>query len=129
LEHWEAKGFQKEEEFARAIALALFDYLRKSRSSGWVISLSGGADSSAITGLCYLAIELGVAELGLEGFKQKLGHIKKIQDCQSVQELSKALITNIYQGTENSSNDTRYSASSLAESLNTTFTILISMVW
>ena len=36
-------------------------------------------------------------------------------------ELSKALITNIYQGTENSSNDTRYSASSLAESLNTTF--------
>jgi len=121
LEHWEAKGFQKEEEFARAIALALFDYLRKSRSSGWVISLSGGADSSAITGLCYLAIELGVAELGLEGFKQKLGHIKKIQDCQSVQELSKALITNIYQGTENSSNDTRYSASSLAESLNTTF--------
>jgi hypothetical protein len=27
LEHWEAKGFQKEEEFARAIALALFDYL------------------------------------------------------------------------------------------------------
>ncbi len=121
LEHWESKGFQKEEEFARAIALALFDYLRKSRSSGWVISLSGGADSSAITGLCYLAIELGVAELGLEGFKQKLGHIKKIQDCQSVQELSKALITNIYQGTENSSNDTRYSASSLAESLNTTF--------
>lgn len=121
LEHWEAKGFQKEEEFARAIALALFDYLRKSRSSGWVISLSGGADSSAITGLCYLAIELGVAELGLEGFKQKLGHIKKIQDCQSVHELSKALITNIYQGTENSSNDTRYSASSLAESLNTTF--------
>lgn len=121
LEHWEAKGFQKEEEFARAIALALFDYLHKSRSSGWVISLSGGADSSAITGLCYLAIELGVAELGLEGFKQKLGHIKKIQDCQSVQELSKALITNIYQGTENSSNDTRFSASSLAESLNTTF--------
>lgn len=121
LEHWEAKGFQKEEEFARAIALALFDYLRKSRSSGWVISLSGGADSSAITGLCYLAIELGVAELGLEGFKQKLGHIKKIQDCQSVKELSKALITNIYQGTENSSNDTLYSASSLAESLNTTF--------
>jgi NAD+ synthase (glutamine-hydrolysing) len=121
LEHWEAKGFQKEEEMARAIALALFDYLRKSKSSGWVISLSGGADSSAITALCFLAIELGVAELGIDGFKQKLSHIKKIQDCTSVAELSKALITNIYQGTENSSDDTRYSASSLAESLNTTF--------
>lgn len=121
LEHWEAKGFQKEEEMARAIALALFDYLRKSKSSGWVISLSGGADSSAITALCFLAIELGVAELGIDGFKQKLSHIKKIQDCTSVAELSKALITNIYQGTENSSDDTRYSASSLAESLNTTY--------
>ncbi len=121
MEHWEANGFQKEEEFARAIALALFDYLRKSRSNGWVISLSGGADSSAITALCYLAIELSVQELGLEGFKQKLGYIKAIQSCSSVAELSAALITNVYQGTQNSSSDTRHSATSLAQDLNTTF--------
>ncbi|MBB6003628.1 NAD(+) synthase [Arcicella rosea] len=121
LEHWEANGFQKEEEFARAIALALFDYLRKSRSNGWVISLSGGADSSAITALCYLAIEMAVTELGLDGFKQKLKYIKAIQLCNSVAELSAALITNIYQGTQNSSSDTRHSATSLAKDLNTTF--------
>ena len=126
LEHWEAsgtppEGYQKEEEFARAIALALFDYLRKSRSSGWVISLSGGADSSAITALCYLAIELSVRELGLEGFKKKLAYIKNIQTCQDVKELSAALIINVYQGTENSSQATRHSATSLAKDLNTTF--------
>lgn len=121
LEHWEANGFQKEEEFARAIALALFDYLRKSRSNGWVISLSGGADSSAITALCYLSIEMAVTELGLDGFKQKLKYINAIQQCNSVAELSAALITNIYQGTQNSSSDTRHSATSLAKDLNTTF--------
>ncbi len=121
LEHWEAKGYQKEEEFARAVALALFDYLRKARAWGWVISLSGGADSSAITALCYLAIELGVAELGLEAFKKKLAHIPIIQECDSVASLSQALITNIYQATENSSDATRHAASSLAASLNTTF--------
>lgn len=121
LEHWEANGHQKEEEFARAVALALFDYLRKSRSNGWVISLSGGADSSAITALCYLAIDLCVSELGLEGFKTKFAYIKSIQSCNNVKEISAALITNIYQGTQNSSAATRHSATSLAADLNTTF--------
>lgn len=37
----------KEEEFPKATALALFDYLRKSKSKGYTLSLSGG-------GLCYL---------------------------------------------------------------------------
>jgi NAD+ synthase (glutamine-hydrolysing) len=114
-------NYQKEEEFTRAIALALFDYLRKAKSNGWVISLSGGADSSAITVLCYLAIKMGVDELGLEGFKRKLAYISNINDCKSVEELAKALITNVYQGTTNSSDKTRFSATSLAESLNTNF--------
>jgi NAD+ synthase (glutamine-hydrolysing) len=121
LEHWEAKGYQKEEEFARAVALALFDYLRKSRSNGWVISLSGGADSSAITALCYLAIKLAVDELGLEAFKSKLDYIQAIQDCQSMEQLSTNMITNVYQGTTNSSAATRHSATSLAASLHTNF--------
>jgi NAD+ synthase (glutamine-hydrolysing) len=139
LESWEATGYQKEEEFARAIALALFDYLRKSRSNGWVISLSGGADSSAITALCYLAIELGVRELGEEEFKKKLritappaprgGSSTRLLDSKAppsgaggaVAQLSRLLITNVYQGTQNSSSATRHSATSLAKSLNTTF--------
>ena len=115
------QNYQKEEEFARAVALALFDYLRKSKSNGWVISLSGGADSSAITALCYLAIKMAVEELGLAGFKQKLSYNSKIKNCKSVDELANAMITNVYQGTTNSSDATRFSATSLAESLNTTF--------
>lgn len=44
---WEASADLKQEEFTRVVALGLFDYLRKGRSQGFVVSLSGGADSSA----------------------------------------------------------------------------------
>jgi NAD+ synthase (glutamine-hydrolysing) len=140
LEHWEQhvahlshhsvsltdgkipiNNYQKEEEFARAVALALFDYLRKAKSNGWVISLSGGADSSAITALCYLSIKMATDELGIEGFKKKLSYNSKIKEAKSVEDLAKVMITNVYQGTTNSSDATRLSATSLAESLNTTF--------
>ena len=62
----------KEEEFTRAVALALFDYLRKSRSQGFVVSLSGGADSAAVSCLVAQAVHLAAAELGFEGLKKKL---------------------------------------------------------
>ena len=39
---WETSPHLKEEEFARAIALALFDYLRKSRSRGFVVVSAAG---------------------------------------------------------------------------------------
>jgi len=48
VQPWELSSELKEEEFARAIALGLFDYCRKSRARGFVVSLSGGADSSAV---------------------------------------------------------------------------------
>ena len=44
----ELHSYSKEEAFTRAVSLALFDYLRKSRAQGYVVSLSGGADSSAV---------------------------------------------------------------------------------
>ena len=65
---WETGPHVKEEEFTRAVALGLFDYLRKSRSRGFVVSLSGGADSSAVACLVALMVELAVAELGRDGF-------------------------------------------------------------
>ena len=64
---WESSPHVKEEEFTRAVALGLFDYLRKSRSQGFVVSLSGGADSSAVACLVALMVEMAVAELGAEG--------------------------------------------------------------
>ena len=51
LPAWESDNHVKEEEFARAEALGLFDYLHKSRSGGFVLSLSGGADSAAVATL------------------------------------------------------------------------------
>jgi len=121
LEDWEAKGYQKEEEFARAEALALFDYLRKSRSQGFVVSLSGGADSSACAALVRLMVELALESIGLEGFKRNLAHIPAIQDCATPAELTGKLLHCIWQGTENSSAATKHSAQSLAEDLGATF--------
>jgi NAD+ synthase (glutamine-hydrolysing) len=120
-EYWEKVECLKQEEFARAVALGLFDYLRKSRSQGFVISLSGGADSSACAALCYLMIRMADESIGLTKFKQKLAHIKTIQDCNTAEEIANKLIHTIYQGTENSSTDTYHSAETLAKSINATF--------
>jgi len=121
LEYWERGDHLKEEEFARAVALALFDYLRKSHSYGFVLSLSGGADSSAIAALVSLMIRLAEESIGLDGLKRKLSYIKKIQDLATAGDICEALLTTMYQGTENSSKDTYESAESLAKSIQATF--------
>jgi len=121
LEAWERGGYLKEEEFARAVALGLFDYLRKSRSQGYVLSLSGGADSSAIAATVYLMIRMAVENLGIDGVKKKLGYIKAIQDCDTPEAMVGKLLTVMYQGTENSSDDTFNSAKELADDIGATF--------
>ncbi len=52
---WESGPRVKEEEFTRAVALGLWDYARKSGSNAFVLSLSGGADSSACAALVWTA--------------------------------------------------------------------------
>ena len=121
LEGWERGGYLKEEEFARAVALGLFDYLRKSRSQGYVLSLSGGADSSAIAATVYLMIRMAVENIGIDGVKKKLGYIKSIQDCDTPEAMIGKLLTVMYQGTANSSDDTYQSAKELAEDIGATF--------
>ncbi|AQG80177.1 NAD(+) synthase [Spirosoma montaniterrae] len=121
LEGWERGGYLKEEEFARAVALGLFDYLRKSRSQGYVLSLSGGADSSAIAATVFLMIRMAVQNIGIAGIKKKLGYIRAIQDCDTPEAMVGKLLTVMYQGTENSSDDTFNSAKELAEDIGATF--------
>jgi NAD+ synthase (glutamine-hydrolysing) len=111
---WETSSHLKEEEFARSIALGLWDYARKSYSSGFVLSLSGGADSSAIASLCAAAVYLAEKELGWDGIKARLSYIPWINSCQDTRELIAKFMTTIYQGTVNSSVDTRQSAAELA---------------
>jgi len=114
---WELGEDLKEQEFARATALALFDYLRKSRSCGFVVSLSGGADSSAVACLVRLMVALAVKELGLSGFVDKLSHIPALSEADSEAQLVRRLLTTVYQSTANSSETTRRAARQLAEAL------------
>lgn len=111
----------KEEEFVQASALALFDYLRKSKSKGFVLSLSGGADSSSIAVLIAEMVRRGLAELGQPVFCEKIGLKFNPESPFSEKELVGKLLTTAYQGTKNSSTDTFESAKTLAESLGAVF--------
>jgi NAD+ synthase (glutamine-hydrolysing) len=113
---WETSPSLKEEEFTRAVTLALFDYLRKSRSSGFVVSLSGGADSTAVASLVALMVRRAVMELGLEGFRDKLGHVRALTD-QDAATMVGELLTTVYQASANSSKQTRAAAASVASAL------------
>ncbi|MDY6991703.1 MAG: NAD(+) synthase [Pseudomonadota bacterium] len=112
---WELSSSLKEEEFTRALSLGLFDYLRKSRAQGFVVSLSGGADSSAIACLVKLMVDLAIEELGIAGFCQKLKPCHLPQTTAA--EMVKTLLTCVYQATEHSSAATRNAAASLATQL------------
>ena len=110
----ERKLWCKEEEFSRAVALALFDYMRKSYSRGFVLSLSGGADSSAIACLVKLALNFAIAELGEKGVREKLNYLELPAD---VSEWMQVLLVCVYQASENSGSATESSAESLAKSV------------
>lgn len=109
----------KEEEFSRAVPLALFDYMRKSYSKGYVISLSGGADSSAVSTLVWLMLNQARKELG-ENFAEKLSYIGELSNS-SLEEVCSRLITCVYQGTKNSSDTTLNASRELAEAINAEF--------
>lgn len=119
LTDWEGSEHIKEEEFTRAISLALFDYMRKSRSQGFVVSLSGGADSAATTCLVAAMVQLAVAEIGLEGLRQKLTYVPGIDEQKTERDLVRRLLTTTYQSTRNSSEITRNAARAVAEAVGT----------
>jgi NAD+ synthase (glutamine-hydrolysing) len=121
LPEWETGGDVKAEEFARAEALALFDYLRKSRSGGFVVSLSGGADSAAVSVLAALAVRLGVAELGVAGFLGKLRYFDSLAKAGTEREIVARLLVCVYQATRNSSETTRHAARTVAGAVGAEF--------
>jgi len=115
---WEQCKYLPEEEFTRAIALGLFDYLRKSHSKGFVVSLSGGADSAAVTSLVAIMVKLAVNELGFDTFCKTIGLARDdAGQTDKVHVLTRALLTTVYQATSNSSDTTRMAASTLAEAV------------
>jgi NAD+ synthase (glutamine-hydrolysing) len=111
---WEKSTSIKEEEFTRAVALALYDYLRKSRSHGFVVSLSGGADSATVSVLIAKMVEFGVRELGRERFLAKLSYIRDLTSALDDKAIVNHLLTTAYQATRNSSSVTREAARAVA---------------
>ena len=87
--------FSKEDkwdDFTEAVSLGLWDYMRKSRSNGFILSLSGGVDSTA----CAVLVREMIERAGL-----KPGN----------------LMTCAYQATQHSSDATEAAARSVAEGL------------
>ena len=112
---WERGDHVKEEEFARAVALGLFDYARKSHSRGYVVSASGGADSSAVACLVAIAVRLSVDELGLKDAAARLGLPVLAGDAATgLRGLIASALTCVYQSTANSGPITRAAARELA---------------
>jgi NAD+ synthase (glutamine-hydrolysing) len=116
-EPWETGPDAKNEEFLRAETLALFDYMRKSRSAGFVVSLSGGADSSSIACLVGFMVERAVLELGEESFRHRLSYIQDLPQAGGVRGLVRRLLVCAYQATENSGPVTRHAARAVAEAV------------
>ncbi len=125
---WEDRHSLREEEFARCVALGLWDYLRKSRAQGYVVSLSGGADSAACTVLVALAVQLAFAELGAGGVRQHLPWCRRLIEVLDrgggATAAVGALLTCAYQPTENSGKVTRIAAETVAKAVGAEFHVI-----
>ncbi len=118
---WENSPHIKEEEFTRAVSLALFDYLRKSRSQGFVVSLSGGADSAAVSYLSAKLVDFALADIGRAGLLKKLSHIRGLEQAEGAPAIVKRLLACVYQATRNSGDVTRAAARGVATALGAEF--------
>jgi NAD+ synthase (glutamine-hydrolysing) len=108
------------EQFARAASMGLWDYLRKSRSRGFVLSLSGGADSAACAVLVHLACHWATAEGGPERTRSDLAHMDLPRDLDA-RSLTSALLRCAYQSTRNSGAVTRDAARAVAHGVGAAF--------
>ncbi len=112
LPAWASGVHVREEEFARSVSLGLFDYLRKSRNRGFVVSLSGGADSAATAVLAALSFRFAVRELGIEEVRRRLPNaaIDEASFCGG-------LLDTVYQASANSGDVTRDAARTVGAGL------------
>jgi len=125
---WDDHASVREEELARAVALGLWDYLRKSRAQGYVVSLSGGADSAACAVLVALAIQLAYAELGAGGVRAQLPGCPRLHDVIDAgggpDAATRALLACAYQPTQHSGPVTRHAAERIAKAVGAEFHII-----
>ncbi|KAF8547479.1 glutamine-dependent NAD(+) synthetase with GAT domain-containing protein [Imleria badia] len=120
----EAQFHRPEEEIALGPACWLWDYLRRSRTQGYFVPLSGGVDSCATAVIVYSMCRL-VAEAATRANKQVIADARRIagepDDSSYIpsdpREFCNRLFHTCYMGTENSSAETRKRAKDLAEAI------------
>lgn len=109
------------EEFAQSLSLALFDYLRKSKTNGFVLSISGGADSGTCAVLVHEMVKRGSSELGWKEFLRAINcsdfenGIDGLTPHEKVRNITGKLLICAYQATKNSSDETFEAAQELCE--------------
>jgi len=111
-------------DFARAAALCLWDYLRKSRSHGFVLSLSGGADSAACAVLVHLACRFALDDLGEKGFREALPWVDFPTGALDAKSATHALLLCAYQPTANSGEVTSHAARVVAEGVGAQYRVM-----
>ena len=137
----------KYEEFTLAITLGLFNYLEKSHSNGFVVSLSGGADSAACVALIAIMVERILKEVYIKDFFN-LHFVRAVKNTINAQggaygrlggcgghdlsdEIKKelrmhvnAMLTCVYQSTSNSSETTLNAARDVANEFGAKFSCI-----
>lgn len=106
----------KEEEFARATALGLFDYLRKTRCRGYALSLSGGTDSAVCAVLVHLLVRFATGEA-----RAYLEKLTGLAPGATDHALTGRLLSCAYQSSANSGDTTLRAAEAVAAELGARF--------
>ncbi|MBI1215983.1 MAG: hypothetical protein GC185_09220 [Alphaproteobacteria bacterium] len=122
---WEHGPRREFEEEMRNELLWLFDYMRKNKLQGVTQALSGGADSAYNAAKVRLMVELACRERGVEGFLQAMKHLKykdAVREAYTeggekaaIGAIMDNMLTCVYMGTDNSSEDTLRAAKTLVE--------------
>lgn len=99
-------------ELTEALAMGLWDYLWKSRSRGFVVSLSGGLDSAACAILAHLALKWARERLPPDLYRKRLAYLPASFQPQ---------VYTFYQATAQSSPETFLRAQRLAEEVGLAF--------
>lgn len=112
-----------EEEIALGPACWLWDYLRRSGARGFLLPLSGGADSSAVAAIVYSMSKKVAQEMKRDpngGVARDLARILRREDAPlpcTAQEITGELLNTVYLATEHSSKETKDRAARLAHQI------------
>ena len=111
-----------EQEIAMGPACWLWDYLRRSGAAGFLLPLSGGADSAAtaaiVGSMCQLACDAAASDPGVAADVRRLAALPADAPLPAdARALVGALLTTLYMSTEHSGAETRRRAAALASEI------------